>query len=96
MKSIFDVSGKVIAITGGGGILCGMMAQALGEGGAKVAVLDLIEIAAAKVAKEIRAAGGTAHPRSVQRPGKSQHRAGEGQGAGRVRPDRCPDQRCRR
>ncbi len=62
MKSIFDVSGKVIAVTGGGGILCGMMAQALGESGAKVAVLDLIEIAAAKVAKEIRSAGGTAIP----------------------------------
>jgi NAD(P)-dependent dehydrogenase (short-subunit alcohol dehydrogenase family) len=60
MKDIFDVSGKVIAITGGGGILCGTMAKALGESGAKVAVLDLIEIGAAKVAKEIRSAGGTA------------------------------------
>ncbi len=62
MKNIFDVSGKVIAITGGGGILCGTMARALAEGGAKVAILDLIEIAAAKVAKEIRSAGGTALP----------------------------------
>ncbi len=62
MKSIFDVSGKVIAITGAGGILCGTMARALGENGAKVAILDLIEIAAAKVAKEIRSAGGTAIP----------------------------------
>ena len=62
MKNIFDVSGKVIAITGGGGILCGTMARALAEGGAKVAILDLIEIAAAKIAKEIRAAGGTAIP----------------------------------
>ncbi len=60
MKSIFDVSGKVMAITGGGGILCGTMARALAESGAKVAILDLIEIAAAKVAKEIRSAGGTA------------------------------------
>ncbi len=62
MKSIFDVSGKVVAITGGGGILCGTMARALAESGAKVAILDLIEIAAAKVAKEIRSAGGTAVP----------------------------------
>ena len=62
MKNIFDVSGKVIAITGGGGILCGTMARALAEGGAKVAILDLIEIAAAKIAKEIRSAGGTALP----------------------------------
>ena len=62
MKNLFDVSGKVIAITGGGGILCGMMARALAESGAKVAILDLIEIAAAQAAKEIRAAGGTAIP----------------------------------
>ena len=60
MKSTFDVSGKVIAITGGGGVLCGTMAKALAEGGAKVAVLDLIEVSAAQVAREIRSAGGTA------------------------------------
>jgi NAD(P)-dependent dehydrogenase (short-subunit alcohol dehydrogenase family) len=62
MKDLFDVSGKVIAITGAGGILCGTMARALAENGARVAILDLIEIAAAKVAKEIRSAGGTAIP----------------------------------
>ena len=62
MKSTFDVSGKVVAITGGGGILCGTMAKALGESGAKVAVLDLVEVAAAQVARDIRAAGGTAIP----------------------------------
>ncbi len=62
MKNMFDVSGKVIAITGGGGVLCGTMAKALAESGAKVAVLDLIEVAAAQVAREIRAAGGTAIP----------------------------------
>jgi NAD(P)-dependent dehydrogenase (short-subunit alcohol dehydrogenase family) len=60
MKNIFDVSGKVIAITGGGGILCGTMAKALAEGGAKVAVLDLSEAAAGKITNEIRAKGGTA------------------------------------
>ncbi len=60
MKNLFDVSGKVMAITGAGGILCGTMARALAESGAKVAILDLIEIAAAKAAKEIRSAGGTA------------------------------------
>ena len=97
MKSIFDVSGKVIAITGGGGILCGTMARALAESGAKVAILDLIEIAAAKVAKEIRSAGGTALAVECNVLEKArQHRAGEGQGAGRVRPRRCADQRRRR
>jgi NAD(P)-dependent dehydrogenase (short-subunit alcohol dehydrogenase family) len=60
MKSIFDVSDKVIAITGGGGILCGTMAKALAEAGAKVAVLDLSEPAASKVANEIKAKGGQA------------------------------------
>jgi NAD(P)-dependent dehydrogenase (short-subunit alcohol dehydrogenase family) len=62
MKNLFDVSGKVIAITGGGGVLCGTMAKTLAEGGAKVAVLDLIEVSAAQVAREIRSAGGTAIP----------------------------------
>ncbi|OHB63403.1 MAG: D-mannonate oxidoreductase [Planctomycetes bacterium RBG_13_60_9] len=62
MKSIFDVSGKVVAITGGGGILCGTMARALAEGGAKIAVLDLFEAAAVKVAGEIKSKGGVAIP----------------------------------
>jgi NAD(P)-dependent dehydrogenase (short-subunit alcohol dehydrogenase family) len=62
MKNMFDVSGKVIVITGGGGVLCGTMAKALAEGGAKVAVLDLVEVSAALVAHEIRSAGGTAIP----------------------------------
>ena len=29
MKDLFDLNGKVIVITGGGGILCGAMAKAL-------------------------------------------------------------------
>ena len=57
-NSLFDVSGKVIAITGGGGVLCGTMARALAGMGAKVAVLDLSEPAAAKVVANIAAAGG--------------------------------------
>lgn len=55
-----DLSGKVAAVTGGGGILCGCMAKALAECGAKVAVLDLRLEAAEKVATEINAAGGHA------------------------------------
>jgi NAD(P)-dependent dehydrogenase (short-subunit alcohol dehydrogenase family) len=62
MKNLFDVSGKVVAITGGGGILCGTMAKALAEAGAKVAILDLYEAAAAKVGDAIKAAGGVAIP----------------------------------
>jgi NAD(P)-dependent dehydrogenase (short-subunit alcohol dehydrogenase family) len=60
MNNLFDVKGKVIAITGGGGILCGEMARALGQAGAKIAVLDLVEAAATRVAEEIKAKGGTA------------------------------------
>ena len=58
MKNLFDVSGQVIAITGGGGILCGTMARALAEAGAKVAILDLSEASATKVADQIKAQGG--------------------------------------
>jgi len=60
MNDLFDVKGKLIAITGGGGVLCGTMAAALAQAGAKVAVLDLIEAAAAKVIDKIKAGGGKA------------------------------------
>lgn len=59
-KNLFDVSGKVVAITGAGGVICGTMARALGQVGAKVAVLDLNEDAAKSVAGEIKKGGGKA------------------------------------
>ena len=55
-----DLSGKTIVITGGGGVLCGMFARALAKTGANIAILDLNEAAADKVADEINAAGGKA------------------------------------
>ena len=48
-----DLSKKVIAITGAGGIICSEFAKALAECGAKVALLDINEEAAVKVATEI-------------------------------------------
>jgi NAD(P)-dependent dehydrogenase (short-subunit alcohol dehydrogenase family) len=60
MKNLFCISGKVVVITGAGGVLCGTMAKALGQAGAKVAVLDLNEDAAKKIADEIKKAGQTA------------------------------------
>jgi len=60
MSDVFDLKDKVIAITGGGGVLCGTMAKALAQAGAKIAVLDLIEAAANKVADQIRSDGGRA------------------------------------
>ena len=55
-----DLSSKVAVVTGAGGVLCGMFSKALASAGAKVAVLDLNEEAAEKVASEIRADGGVA------------------------------------
>lgn len=55
-----DLSGKVAVVTGAGGILCGMFAKALAQSGAKVALLDLNEEAAKKVAEEITVEGGIA------------------------------------
>ncbi len=55
-----DLTGKVAVVTGAGGVLCGMFAATLAEAGAKVAVLDLNEEAAQKVAGGITAAGHTA------------------------------------
>lgn len=55
-----DLTGKVAVVTGAGGVLCGMFARTLAEAGAKVAVLDLNEEAAGKVAEDIVAAGCTA------------------------------------
>ena len=55
-----DLSKEIAVVTGGGGVLCGMMSKALAECGAAVAVADLKLDAAQKVADEIIAAGGRA------------------------------------
>ena len=57
---MFDLKDKVVVITGAGGVLCGAMAKAVAKAGAKVAVLDLLEEAAKKVADEIENDGGKA------------------------------------
>ena len=38
-----DFSGKVVVVTGAGGLICGAMTRAFAESGAKVAALDLNE-----------------------------------------------------
>jgi len=55
-----EFSGKVAVITGGGGVLCSTMANALSKAGAKIAVLDLKAENAEKVADEINKNGGQA------------------------------------
>ena len=52
-----DYSGKVVVVTGAGGVLCGVMARAFAESGAKVAALDLNEDAVKKLAEELKAEG---------------------------------------
>ena len=60
IESIFNIKGKVVAITGAGGMLCGEMARAFGKAGSKVVVLDKSLIKAKTVADEINSTGGEA------------------------------------
>jgi NAD(P)-dependent dehydrogenase (short-subunit alcohol dehydrogenase family) len=55
-----NLQGQVALVTGGGGVLCSTMARALAACGAKIAVADLKQEAAEKVAEEIRQEGGKA------------------------------------
>jgi NAD(P)-dependent dehydrogenase (short-subunit alcohol dehydrogenase family) len=56
----YDFSGRTMAITGGGGVLCSEMAVAAGACGAKMAILDRDLGLAQKVADRITKNGGTA------------------------------------
>ena len=55
-----DLTGKVAVVTGAGGVLCSAFSKTLARAGAKVALLDLNDVAAEEVAAEIRAEGGVA------------------------------------
>ncbi len=52
-----DYSGKVVVITGAGGLICGAMARAFAQSGAKVAALDLHEETVKQLADELKAEG---------------------------------------
>lgn len=52
-----DYSGKVVVITGAGGLICGAMACAFAQSGAKVAALDLNETAVKELAESLEADG---------------------------------------
>ena len=62
MKNVLntDLTGKVAVVTGAGGVLCSQFAAVLARAGAKVALLDINEEAAAAVAQAICEEGGTA------------------------------------
>lgn len=55
-----DLSGKVAVVTGAGGVLCSLFAEALAKTGAKIALLDLNEEAASAYAEQINQNGGIA------------------------------------
>lgn len=57
---MFDFTGRVAVVTGGGGVLCSTFSKALASCGARVAVLDLNLEAAQRVAEDIRKNGGEA------------------------------------
>lgn len=61
-KNVLDTNldGKVAVVTGAGGVLCGAFSRTLARAGAAVALLDLNDEAAEKLASEIRAEGGKA------------------------------------
>ena len=52
-----DYKNKVVVVTGAGGVICGAMARAFAQCGAKVAALDLNEDAVKKLADELSQEG---------------------------------------
>ncbi|MBQ7907647.1 MAG: SDR family oxidoreductase [Clostridia bacterium] len=52
-----DYTGKVVVVTGAGGLICGAMARAFAQSGAKVAALDLNGEAVNKLAEELSSEG---------------------------------------
>jgi len=57
---MFDLKDKVVVITGGTGVLGGVMSKALADAGAVVVILARTELKVAQIADEINAAGGDA------------------------------------
>jgi NAD(P)-dependent dehydrogenase (short-subunit alcohol dehydrogenase family) len=65
LENPYDLSGKVAVVTGGTGVLCSVLARALGECGAKVAVLGRDMDKADRIVGEIRHLGSEAIPVKV-------------------------------
>lgn len=58
LEQLFNLKGRVVALSAGGGHLCGTMAKGFGKAGMKVVVMDIRQAKAETVAAEIRAEGG--------------------------------------
>jgi NAD(P)-dependent dehydrogenase (short-subunit alcohol dehydrogenase family) len=74
LSKIFNLQGKTAAVTGGGGHLCGEMARSLAKAGVKVAVLDLRQEKAQKIAEQIIDDGGMAVGLQLDVTQKEQHK----------------------
>lgn len=61
MTDLFDINGKVVVVTGAGGVLCGEIATELGRRGALIALLDVDKSKADQVAAKIKQDGGEAY-----------------------------------
>lgn len=60
LTTLFGLEGKVVLLTGGGGLICGELGRAFAKAGCHVVLLDVRPEKAEAVASEIRAAGGDA------------------------------------
>lgn len=60
LEQMFNVQGRVAVVTGGGGVLCGAMCQALARAGARVVVTDVSLDAAQAVVDSILSENGEA------------------------------------
>ena len=64
---MFELSGKVAVVTGGGGVLGGSIAHSLIEAGVKVAILDIREENVNNRVNELTQKGGEALGFHIQR-----------------------------
>jgi NAD(P)-dependent dehydrogenase (short-subunit alcohol dehydrogenase family) len=60
LHMINNLSGQIVVITGGAGVLCSMMCRTIASAGAKVAVLDIMQDASKHLVDEILSSGGNA------------------------------------
>ena len=76
VENLFSLKGKVAAVTGGGGYLCGEMARGLAQAGCKLAVMDIRLEKAEIVAQEIIDLGGEAIAVEVDAADKDAFKSG--------------------
>ncbi len=60
VNNLFSLEGRVVAVTGGGGHLCGEFARSLAKAGCSVAVMDIRQKKAEIITEQIRKNGGKA------------------------------------